>query len=610
MGGDINLDSSYSPWDEWRYIKSCPNPTDYTANNDAFSTTRIRTRKYNKTKEELPGGECPQADTDTDYTKQTENYTCPRDCSGNWKITRQCNTGCPGNALNNNGISTKTSSGGQATQTRTFSIIKSKLGSGIECSVLDGIVEDQTCDTGVYCNCMGGDINLDSSYSPWSDWTYSTSCPNPTDYTANNDAFSTTLIRTRKYNKTKEELPGGKCPQADTDYTKQTENYTCPRDCSGNWKITRQCNTGCPGNALNNNGISTKTSSGEQATQTRTFSIIKSKLGSGIECSVQDGIVEDQTCDTGVDCPCTVERDYKPWTFTNPKCDSNLFTADKKSRIITITKKSGSNTCTFPKLNPNEKAIMLRNQNTSDELQFFQGYGVIQTIETVNNISIPDYCTDYMVPGNIAANMSITNGTEITELTKYRGYEDVSIGTIGFPFYCSSIDYGLKGNMSWDNSQSLSFKYLPAPGELMYLPSRMLYWQLKCESLRDLTRSAYTFDAYTSNNHSIKRFINTQTDYDGYKENDINMEIRFIRGPLYQYIEVNMIYNNKYYEEGENFYWYINSNGDYNYVFAPKDNPTKYKFSSPPVESGGSFVLRSDLEGNNWELFKNYYVKL
>ena len=213
-----------------------------------------------------------------------------------------------------------------------------------------------------------------------------------------------------------------------------------------------------------------------------------------------------------------------------------------------------------------------------------------------------------MVPGNIAANMSTTNGKEIIELRKYSGYEDVSIGTIGFPFYCSFIDYGLKGNMYWNNSQNVYFKYLPAPGD-MYLPATERYWQLTCDSFRDLTRSAYTFDAYTSNNHSIKRFISTQTDHDRDIINDFNMEIRFIRGPLYQYIEVNMIYNNKYYES-ENFHWYINSNGNYYYVFAPKDNPTQYKFSSPPVESGGSFVLRSDLKGNNWELFKNYHVEL
>ena len=76
-----------------------------------------------------------------------------------------------------------------------------------------------------------------------------------------------------------------------------------------------------------------------------------------------------------------------------------------------------------------------------------------------------------------------------------------------------------------------------------------------------------------------------------------------------------MIYNQSIYEErikeGNHYsYWFMKNNGKEYPVFAPKDNPTKNKFLSPPVNSGGSFVLRSDLNGNNWELFKNYYVKL
>jgi len=468
-------------------------------------------------------------------------------------------------------------------------------------------------------DCICGDFNLDSSYSSWGDWTYNNPCPTVTDYKANDDAFSTIRTRTRTYNKTKEELLGCKCPQPSTDYTKQIENYTCPRDCLGEWNITRPCDTGCPGNAVNNNGISTKTSSGWQATQTRIFSIIKPKLGLGQKCSPdQDKFREIQNCNTGVECTCTVERDYRPWEFANPKCvpvtigsvSRKTFSADNKFRNISIIKKSGINNCTFPKINPNEKALNPYNENSRGELQFASTINdKIQTIETItkiDNLLSDEYCTDYMVPGNVAANMSTTNGKEIIELRNYSGYEDIFIGTVGFPFYFFNFDYGSESNMFWNKSQTLKFIYLISKFNIK--SDLRLYF----ESGRPVTRSVYTFDTYTSNNHSIKRFISTNTDeLNSYKEFDSNIEIRLIRGPIYQYIEVNMIYNNKYFQDWQNsFRWFMSEGDKWHFIFAPKDNPSKYMFSTPPVESGGSFVLRSDLNGNNWELFKNYYVKL
>jgi hypothetical protein len=205
--------------------------------------------------------------------------------------------------------------------------------------------------------------------------------------------------------------------------------------------------------------------------------------------------------------------------------------------------------------------------------------------------------------------MSTTNGNEIIELRKYSGEEDISSGTVGFPFYCFDTDYGSNGNMLWNPLQMLRLNFLDSKFGSRF---EWLVW-FNCSTT--ITRSAFTFDAYTSNHHSIKRFISSQTSYLESNIFDVNMEIRLIRGIFYQYIEVNMIYNQSIYEErikgGYAYsYWFMKNNGKEYPVFAPKDNPTKTKFLSPPVNSGGSFVLRSDLNGNNWELFKNYYVKL
>jgi hypothetical protein len=102
-------------------------------------------------------------------------------------------------------------------------------------------------------------------------------------------------------------------------------------------------------------------------------------------------------------CSCTVERKEEAWEYTRPRCDPSnptTFIADKKTRLITITKTGGNKSCTFPKLNNETVLDTVANKvkgkiNPNGNLQFgstndFTG-ATFQTVETENNISLPDH---------------------------------------------------------------------------------------------------------------------------------------------------------------------------------------------------------------------------
>ena len=105
------------------------------------------------------------------------------------------------------------------------------------------------------------------------------------------------------------------------------------------------------------------------------------------------------------------------------------------------------------------------------------------------------------------------------------------------------------------------------------------------------------FAPYLTNGHNIKRFNVTQHNYyNGSTGTEIQMEIRLLRGPTYQYIEIRMAN------------WSAAVGGIWNI----SDGVSFYNpFSgAPPVGTGQSVVLRGDLNGNNWQAFNNHYMNL
>ena len=198
---------------------------------------------------------------------------------------------------------------------------------------------------------------------------------------------------------------------------------------------------------------------------------------------------------------------------------------------------------------------------------------------------------EYMLAGNRGGNMSETGGTRLGGIT---GVDDgfANIGTV-FPFFWFGIDWGSGNNIQWCTNNVMTFgggstnfsAWSPGTGKgvLMGQYDRR-------------TNYATEFAPYTSNGYNIKRFIVNQRNYYSTVGSEIQMEIRLIRGPAYQYIEIRMAN----WTAGTGGIWNI-SNGTSFY------NPFS---GAPPVGTGASVVLRGDLSGNNWVAYNNYYVNL
>jgi hypothetical protein len=202
---------------------------------------------------------------------------------------------------------------------------------------------------------------------------------------------------------------------------------------------------------------------------------------------------------------------------------------------------------------------------------------------------------EYMLAGNVAGNMSTAGGTQLTSISNVDD-ASVSIGTVGFSFFFFGTDYN--NNIFWSTNQVLQFG--TNVGTINWKSNTGRGILLGNYDRR--TRSAHQFPSYTSNNHSIKKIIIDHWNHYGDSQaNDtsIKMEIRLIRGPQNQYVEVRI---NQWTAGNAGLWTFANLAASFINIFNVSQ-------TGPPTGTG-SFVLRSDLNGNNWQLFNNYYINL
>jgi hypothetical protein len=205
----------------------------------------------------------------------------------------------------------------------------------------------------------------------------------------------------------------------------------------------------------------------------------------------------------------------------------------------------------------------------------------------------PPSSVEYMLSGNVGGNMNESGGGRMG----IDGVDDsfAGIGNVAFPFFWFGVDYGSSNNIQWTTNNVMTFgggssqytNWGPnvRPGVLMGQYDR---------------RTTYStqFAPYSSNGHNIKRFIAVQHNYySGSGGYEIQMEIRLIRGPAYQYIEIRMA---NWAAGTVGGIWNISDGGSFYNPFS----------AAPPVGTGQSVVLRGDLNGYNWQAFNNRYVNL
>ena len=257
---------NYTDWVENPNNPVCPSKTDYSISDNSFNIIRNRTRTFNIKVPVLNDGTCAEANTSN--TNQTYDFTCPRDCSGNWISTGSgCSAVCPGNGLDNYGTSTVNRNNDPATEMKVFDLFKKNLGTGVACPTETRIFD--SCSIPCKIDCVG-------------EWSAPFGC---TAKCAPSDSNEATTEKTGEQFKDwinpKGPFNGGKdCPTR----TKEICSVSnCPVDCLGNWNETTACNATCPGNAnYENGGISS-------GIIENIFRITRDKNSIGRSCTNQNG---------------------------------------------------------------------------------------------------------------------------------------------------------------------------------------------------------------------------------------------------------------------------------------------------------------------------------
>jgi hypothetical protein len=206
---------------------------------------------------------------------------------------------------------------------------------------------------------------------------------------------------------------------------------------------------------------------------------------------------------------------------------------------------------------------------------------------------------DNVLSGNKAANL---NTIGVTTTAPDRNADDgyVRISNIDFPFYYLGVDYGNNNNNGiwWNTNLALTFGNYSIQFTAWSANTArgILFGQ------KDSGYIGYYFMPTSFiNGYYIKRLILYSSDNStSYKS---TWEIRLIRGPDSQYIELNA--NEMSSTAGQWTASDMNNFFDMFGIYAISNN-----YNTIPITAGQSLVLRSDLNGSNWECFKQHYVNI
>jgi hypothetical protein len=198
---------------------------------------------------------------------------------------------------------------------------------------------------------------------------------------------------------------------------------------------------------------------------------------------------------------------------------------------------------------------------------------------------------NYMISGNAVGSMVEPAGTiTITSLTQVDGGLGF-LGDIGFSFYFFGTDY--RTNINWSSNHVLQFGNLGGgniniwnsnDGKAILLGN----FDRKC----NIAKACPTTN---SNGYYIKRLLIDSDSSWSADTNDIKMELRLIRGSTEQYIEVRFAQ------------WTAANAGTWNIT---DGSAFKGTFGAYVPVNGTSFVLKSNLNGDNWQFFNNYNINL
>jgi hypothetical protein len=196
--------------------------------------------------------------------------------------------------------------------------------------------------------------------------------------------------------------------------------------------------------------------------------------------------------------------------------------------------------------------------------------------------------------GNATTTMSITG---LTSLAGVAGQDDVGVTIPGitFDFFFFGTNYGNGANSGiyWNTNSVLGFG----------TPNGTISWAATTGRgilLGNTDRRTNNFYYSTTQSASGYSYLNCllfgQNIYNDGTPNAVQFQLRFFRGPIAQYVEVRC----KQAPSTPGTYNITNGTAFQNTFVSPFTN----------MVSNQSFVLESDLNGNNWKLYNNYYINL
>jgi hypothetical protein len=200
--------------------------------------------------------------------------------------------------------------------------------------------------------------------------------------------------------------------------------------------------------------------------------------------------------------------------------------------------------------------------------------------------------TGALIAGNATTTM---NTTGLTVLSAVSGIDDgFGVIPINFDFYFFGTNYGngLNSGIYWNTNNVIGFG--PGNGTITWVANTGRGILLGNVDRR--TNTFYYSSTQTSSGYSfITCLLFAQNIYNDGVPNAVQFQIRIFRGSSYQYIEIRCKQA-------------ASTAGAFNITNGTTFQNTYGAYSN--MVANQSFVLQSDLNGNNWTFFNNYYVNI
>lgn len=216
------------------------------------------------------------------------------------------------------------------------------------------------------------------------------------------------------------------------------------------------------------------------------------------------------------------------------------------------------------------------------------------TLQVARNIFTPEDA--FLKVGNAEANMSMTN---MSSLLLVRGLDDgASYMPFDMDFFFFGTNYrspGRQGGLYWNTNNVLGFG--TSNGTISWTATTGIGALLGNTDRRTNNIAVTSTIQTASNTNFINSVLYAQNIYSDGIQSTLQWQMRLMRSPNWQYIEVRMSTVGA--TQGT---WNITNGTAFQNTFGARATTAGAK--------GSSFVLRSDLNGNNWTLFYSYYIDL